>query len=210
MKLSSPQTNYMTLLRCGVLLFISFCSFGQAPEKSDTIKFTVYYGSNKVGKLNAIMSVSGEQTTCHINSQVNVDILLTVTVVERTSDVFKGGSLVSSHHTRLVNGSKRANNTVSCTGQGCALVRKGETAGTVRSITNTIALMYHREPRHLASVFSQNFLASLVAKEIRPHEYELELPNGETSTFKYSNGKLVLVTSSVGWGTVRFQRDDVN
>lgn len=56
------------------------------------------------------------------------------------------------------------------------------------NITYTTARFFHDEPAGVKVLFSENYRKFISLMEIRPHYYELELPDGNSNFYSYSNG----------------------
>ena len=58
-------------------------------------------------------------------------------------------------------------------------------------ILYTSACLMHLEPVGLKRIFSENFKKFVPVRELRPHYYELRLPDGNKNYYSYANGTCI-------------------
>lgn len=191
-----------------ILISISWLlSPGAMAEEVPTLHFVVYVGSDKAGTLSISKNVEGEKVSYHLHSEVHVNLLVGIAVVEDIQDVFVKGFLQTSEHTRFVNRTQRIKNSVSYANQQYRLSTNDKHQGFITSaIRASITSLYFVEPVLLTPVYSPSFQQLLLLKRITPHGYLLKLPNGSTAEYQYEKGELKRVLASNAWGEVRFER----
>lgn len=63
----------------------------------------------------------------------------------------------------------------------------------------------HEEPINLQKIFSENYKRFIPIKAIKPHQYELQLPDGNRNFYTYANGICVSAEVNTTLSTVFFR-----
>lgn len=174
---------------------------------NETTTYSVYHNSKKVGTVTTTKTVSNKKTTYSLLSDVKIDLIIDINIVEQITDVFESDQLNNSNHSRKINTVEKVNNTASWNGKLYQLAKNGKQGTTIaEKIKTTVMSLYYSEPADQAKVYSQNAQKVCTVKKQQPHIYDLELPDGKTTRYKYSSGKLYAVESNTTWGKVSFYR----
>lgn len=193
---------------CLLVCYACFWSHLGFAESFDKIDFTVYIGSDQVGKLSITKHEFGGKIVYHLHSEVGVKLLVGIDIQENIQDVFANGLLQTSEHTRFVNNSQRIKNSLHYTQQQYVLRKNDKTCGYLTSpIRYSITSLYFAEPVMPVQVYSQSFQQLIALKKTGVHNYALRLPNGAITEYCYDKGELIRVIANNAWGEVRFERN---
>ncbi len=171
--------------------------------------FGVYFGSKKVGTLIAEKITNHQIITYAIHSEVKINLIIELKIEESIKDVFTKDLLISSVHTREVNDVQKVKNTV--VNQGDTYFFNSDnkpTGGTSEQITATICSLYFNEPVNETVIYSESYQQLITITSSKPNTYEMQLPNGTTTTYKYTGPKLMSVFSNTTWGDLKFVREN--
>lgn len=192
-------------------ILVLIIAFGLLSNKGVTekIDFGVYLGAEKVGKLSTTRLIEEKKAIYSLHSEVNISLLMDFNIVENIADVFENGLLIASTHTRHINNSLKAQNTIARSANIYVLTKDGKREKNLKEwISKTVTTLYFTEPDEKMLIYSQNYQKILRLKKTKPHGYEMALPDGKITTFEYINGKLKLVISNTVWGTIKFVREN--
>ncbi len=169
------------------------------------LTFLVYKGSEQVGTLHVSELVELSRTTYTLTSDVNIDLIIEFNIEETIKDIFENGRLLSSVHTRYVNETLRANNTANHIDGKYKLVDVDASVKYLKEkIEVTVLSLYFQEPRPDQLVYSENFQQMVKLRQEGNHTYSIALPNGNTTTYRYREGKMQSVTSQTRFGEIKF------
>lgn len=190
---------------CFILMLLS--SSASSVHKSEHLHFIVKLGKTEVGQLEAVQTTENLKTTYLLKSDVQIGLLLNLTIQEKITDVFERGNLHNSIHTRHINQELKANNTIIWDGDSYILKNKDQDHSQLMdSIFNSVLSIYFKEPVGQKVLYSHNYQKLLPIKEIRPHNYSVLLPTGKSTIYQYKNGQLESVISPSAWGLIQFIR----
>ena len=192
---------------CSITLMFGFTSSSKDEGVKKTY-FDVTLNDNIVGDLTITEKKVDSVISYTLLSNVKVNYLITVKIVERMNEDFDSGILVKSNHTRHINRVKKASN---------HLIRKNRIYEIYDSVENeatkinspigeSTLSVYFKEPIGIYYVYSQNFRKKLRIRKIGDHKYGVALPTGKVSKFTYKQGKLIEMESSSTFGTIKFKR----
>lgn len=190
---------------CIILVLCS--AFVCSTHRSEHMHFVVKLGKAEVGQLEAIQTVENLKTTYLLKSDVQIGLLLNLTIQEKITDVFERGNLHNSIHTRHINQELKANNTIIWDGDSYLLKNKDHNHSQLNdSIFASVLSVYFKEPVHEKVLYSHNYQRLLPIKAIGPHKYAVLLPTGKSTIYQYNNGELESVISPSNWGLIQFIR----
>ena len=173
------------------ILFLAFISVLLSSGKAvnSTLNYDVIRNGNVIGSLHASRISSGNQIDYITESNVSVKILMTFSMYSKVTGAFRNGMLISGSAVRKVNGHNKVNTVIQWKNDHYLLEEEDDTKKEIREkITYTTACLFNQEPVGLTRLFSENFGKFITLKEIRPHYYELHLPDGNRNYYSYSNG----------------------
>lgn len=204
MKETNIMNKYNLLKLIIPTVFISLTAFKEADEK---VKYTVYHNSQKVGTVTTNKTVTNNQTTYSLYSEVNIDMIIDIKIIEQITDVFESERLHTSTHSRKINSVEKANNKATWNGSMYLISKNGKQEKTIKDKINaTVMSLYYKEPADQSKIYSQNSQQICTVKKQPDHAYDLQLPEGKTTRYKYIGGKLFSVESNTTWGKVTFYR----
>lgn len=157
-------------------------------RESGRLHYEVIRNGDVIGHLFASKSVNGGGWEYSTESTVKVKMLISFSLYSKVTGSFKNGSLVNGSAVRTVNGKAKVNTTISWHSNHYIIQEDEEREEIRENISYTTARLYHDEPVGVRMVFSENFRKFIPLKEIRPHYYELKLPDGNSNFYTYSNG----------------------
>lgn len=193
------------LIKIIVPAFIAIAAGYRAPN--ETTSYSVYHNSKKVGTVTTTKVINDKKITYSLLSDVKIDLIIDISIVEQITDVFESDQLNNSSHSRKINTVEKVNNTASWNGKLYQLAKNGKQGNTItEKIKTTVMSLYYSEPADLTKVYSQNAQQVCTIKKRQAHIYDLQLPDGKTTRYKYSSGKLYAVESNTSWGKVSFYR----
>lgn len=196
-----------TLIPYVCFIIVLASSFVSSTQRSEHMLFTVKLGKTEIGQLEAIQTTENLKTTYILKSDVQIGLLLNLTIQEKITDVFERGNLHNSIHTRHINQELKANNTIIWDGDSYVLKNKDHHHSQLSdSIFASVLSIYFKEPVHEKVLYSHNYQKLLQVKTIAPHQYAVLLPTGKSTIYQYKNGQLDLVISPSNWGLIQFIR----
>jgi hypothetical protein len=174
-----------------IIIFLALISVLLSSGKTvnSTLNYDVIRNGNVIGYLNASRINSGNQIEYITESTVSVKILMTFSMYSKVTGAFRNGMLFSGSAVRKVNGNNKVNTVIQWKNDHYLLEEEDNTQKEIREkITYTTACLFNQEPVGLTRIFSENFGKFITLKEVRPHYYELHLPDGNRNYYSYSNG----------------------
>jgi hypothetical protein len=173
-----------------IMIFLAFISLliSSGKTANSKLNYDVIRNGNVIGSLQASRISSGNQVEYITESSVNVKILMTFSMYSKVTGAFRDGMLINGSAVRTVNGHNKVNTFIQWK-NGHYLLKEDEAQKEIREkITYTTACLFNQEPVGLTRIFSENFGKFINLKEVRPHYYELHLPDGNRNYYSYSNG----------------------
>jgi hypothetical protein len=173
-----------------IMIFLAFISLLLSSGKTvnSKLNYDVIRNGNVIGSLQASRISSGNQVEYITESNVNVKILMTFSMYTKVTGAFRDGMLINGSAVRKVNGHNKVNTLIQWKNDHY-LLKEDEAQKEIREkITYTTACLFNQEPVGLTRIFSENFGKFINLKEVRPHYYELHLPDGNRNYYSYSNG----------------------
>ena len=76
--------------------------------------------------------------------------------------------------------------------------------GTI-PIKNSVITLYHREPIHCSSIFSERYGRNLTVEKKEAHHYSIEKPNGRSTDYYYVDGLCQIVEVDNFFARFRFE-----
>ena len=167
-----------------VPLFISFDPAAQ----TQILHYDVLRNNKVIGAIKAVKRVHSQVTEFNVESDVNFDMLIDYHIHSVMRAAFNGEQLKESSLLRKVNGKEKTNTQIVWQLDKYLIKDKSSTVTFGEKIKFTTACLMNIEPLHATKIFSENFKQFIPVKEIKPHTYELQLPDGNRNIYKYENG----------------------
>ncbi len=157
-------------------------------RESGRLHYEVVRNGDVIGDLYATKTPTGAGIDYSTESTVKVKMLMTFSLYSKVTGLFRNGVLVNGSALRTVNGKARVKTTILWNTNKYVIHEDDEREEIMQDITYTTARLYHDEPTGIKNIFSENFRKFIPLKEIRPHYYELKLPDGNSNFYSYANG----------------------
>jgi hypothetical protein len=187
-----------------------FFSFSTLLAQKTVIQFDVLHNGKNIGLLTATKEVNGAYVTKTISSNTSTKVLLLNLHVESEIKVSTHKEiLLNLYAYRNVNHGHDNTKTkvVRLAANRYKVTKNGkEKIATRPEIRFCVSDLYFKEPVGLGKVFSDTFAEDLKLEINNPNTYQLILPDGNKSTYSYTNGVLKTVVSDFSVGEVVFNR----
>jgi hypothetical protein len=172
------------------MIFLAFISvlLSSGKTMNSKLNYDVIRNGNVIGSLHASRIGSGNQVEYITESNVSVKILMTFSMYSKVTGAFRDGMLINGSAVRKVNGHDKVNTIIQWKNDHYLLKDDDVQKEIHEKITYTTACLFNQEPVGLTRIFSENFGKFITLKEVRPHYYELHLPDGNRNYYSYSNG----------------------
>jgi hypothetical protein len=171
------------LIALYLLVWLFVGVFGQ------TLKYDVILFGDKIGSLTAVRNVKPDSTVeYHVASSSEAKVLWVNKKSKLNSDVvFKGGKLQSS---LVKNITEEAEKEIRILWDKAKyIIEKGnETIVCTENICYTTTMLYFWEPKNINRIFSERVGIFVKLMKNSDGNYEMTMPDGVTSIFKYRNG----------------------
>jgi hypothetical protein len=179
----------MTLRSIKIFFLISICTvFYSFNETDRKLQYEVLRNGKVIGYLDAVKKDKGTTVEYIMESNVKVSILMDFSLYSKVSGSFYNGMLTFGSIIRRVNGHDKANSMITWHNDRYLIQDKDASIELKEKITYTTACLMHDEPVNRQRIFSENFKRFIPIKAIKPHEYELQLPDGNRNFYTYANG----------------------
>jgi hypothetical protein len=167
------------------LLLVTVAGFAQEQKLS----YTVQHNGKQVGSLNFRRVKAGTRTTYNIQSEVNVKMLLAISVKAQEQSVYENEVLQSSSVLRHVNGRQKANKQIRNNGRGLTVSEDGQNHELKNYLVKYNShCLYSTEPVHFTNVFADNYQRFVPIVKVTDHQYRVTFPDGNSNDYFYENG----------------------
>ncbi len=175
-------------MRALLFLFILSLVLFSFRGPNGSLHYEVIRNGDVIGDLYANKGLNGSNMDYSTESTVRIKMLMTFSLYSKVTGSFRNGVLVSGSALRKVNGKDRVNTVISWDVNHYLVKEDDERQEVKEQILYTTARLYHDEPTGVTTVFSENFRKFIPLKELKPHYYELKLPDGNSNFYSYANG----------------------
>ena len=191
--------NHFVLI-FSTLLSGTVFSFAQRSE----LKYNVIQNKDIIGWLKLNKSDSANSSVIKFSSEIKKRLIILFTIIEQQESLFQNGILTYSHVYRKVNDNVKINKQTTHTGDHY-LVKKEKTATPlmINNIGYNQLSLYFYEPGDIKEVYSDNYERYLKLEKAGG-QYILKLPDGNKTTYYYSNGICTKVKVEQSLFTVEF------
>lgn len=172
---------------------------------ADNLSYTVIHDKKPVGQINIFRNTQNDITTIKFESNVVVNMLVSIKVYDKMDVVFKGNQLLTSYLYRTLNGRVRVKNAAMWNGKHYTQTDKDDEKSVISHLIYfTTASLYFEEPIHHKQVYSEKFQKMIPIKNVGSKRYLLDLPNGNKVYYSYHNGVCSLVEAETDWANLQF------
>ena len=159
------------------------------------LEYEVVKGNKKLGKMTVDRRYGAKTVEYHLKSRVVFRLLFSFTVDYESNSFYENGTLAKEWTISKLNGSTQKESTILKKDPDYELTLNGVRSSEKAPITYSIAAIYYEEPYDGQKVFSPQFGQYLTFKQVAPHQYEMESPDG-TNLYTYANGICIEVKVS--------------
>lgn len=186
------------------MLLPFFLSFDPAAQ-TQVLTYDVLRNNKVIGIIKAVKRVHLNVTEFKVESDVNFDLLIEYHIYSIMQAAFNGEHLNKSSLLRKVNGKEKTNMNIVWQQDKYLIKDKSTTATLGEKIKFSTACLMNIEPLNKTKIFSENFKQFIPVKQVKPHEYELRLPDGNRNVYKYENGICVWATVETSLSDAQFR-----
>lgn len=168
----------------------------------------MYWGKDKIGKIKAERTSNKGTTSLQIKSEVSFKLMGNH---NRTSDLsakYKNQRLIESLAISTFDQKEedQTSTTYNPTTSNYTFRKNPDHELTWDSeITFSVAKLWFQEPVGIKTLFSEVYLDNCTLTELKPHFYELVMPDKKTTQYQYENGILTKVIAKRVAFTLEFQ-----
>jgi hypothetical protein len=174
-------------------------------EADRKLHYEVLRKGKVIGYLDAMKKDNGSNVVYIMESNVKISLLMDFALYSKVIGSFNNGILISGSIIRRINGKDKANSKITWQNDRYLIQDKDESIELREKITYTTACLMHEEPVNLQRIFSENYKRFIPIKLIKPHQYELLLPDGNRNFYTYSNGICVSAEVNTTLSTAYFR-----
>lgn len=191
------MSKIICFLLFGSLLFNSVAS-------AQTLLYNVLIANKKSGTLTVQSTSTGDDATT-IRSQANFSVAFQD--INALLEVeYQNGHMHESSMIQKVNDKVREQTIITRQGTEYNVEKKGKEATILaKTVTYTVAMLYHTEPTGIKYVFSERYGVFCPLKKLDSNQYELEMPNGQKVQYFYEKGVCTKVLTRQMMMDVRFE-----
>lgn len=176
----------LPLLLCLLLL--------KAVGQKSTLEYEVIRNNKVIGHTIVIGLKEPGKVTYQINAEIKVSIIKDFRAISNEETVFKNGIMVSSNFSRSLNGSVKGKRQTRLIDSIYQVVENGKISmHHLGRINLNISSLYLNEPIYTKRIYSDNHQQWLEIKQIKPHSYRLDLPDGNHTLYHFENGVCVRI-----------------
>ena len=170
-----------------VINILGCVSFSFAQQK--TVSYTIINRNDSVGNMQAVQKISGDDIVYNLSSLVEIRMLISIRVHLLEEAHYHKEKMVLSTSKRTVNEKLRGSKQTKATNEGYLITDDGEQSRlNQKSISYDFPRLYFKEPAGISQIYSDYYQKVLTIKIIKPHVYQINLPEGGSNTYYYENG----------------------
>jgi hypothetical protein len=155
------------------------------------LQYEVIRNNKVIGQMQAIRVNKGSYTEYFTESSVKVSVVIDLVIYTKVTAIFGQGQLISGTVLRRVNSSNKVNATIQWQKDRYVIEEDGEKMTVPEKILYASACLMHVEPVGLTRIFSEAYKKFIPIRQLKPHQYELQLPDGNKNYYSYANGVCV-------------------
>ncbi|WP_336514054.1 DUF6134 family protein [Pollutibacter soli] len=208
-KLTSTKFNFIRILFLINILLLSTASISQNKSDGTDLYYDVLKNNTVIGQIHAVKKNNSAATEYIIESNVNLEMMVVdFKIYSIVRAAFSEGQLLQSSLVRKVNGKEKVNLKINRSDDKYILHEASSVKTISEKILYTTACLMSMEPLNIVRIFSENLKQFITVKMVKPHMYELQLPDGNKHTYYYENGICVWakVSTSISDAMFRLKR----
>lgn len=152
------------------------------------LQYDVIRNNKVIGQMQAIRFNKGNITEYLTESSVKVSVVIELAIYTKVTGIFGQGQLISGSVIRRVNSSDKVNATINWQKDKYVIEEDGQKITLPEKISYTSACLMHVEPVGLNRIFSEANKKFIPIRQLKPHQYELQLPDGNKNYYTYADG----------------------
>jgi len=171
-------------LQALVLIFSTSSIWAQQLQ----LNYKVVQDGNNIGWLKLQKNDSAETSIIHFDSEVKKRILFLISIIEKQEVLFRNGVMIKSYLYRKVNEDIKADKLTIYAGDHYKINKaKDSKSMMINNIRYNQLSLYFFEPVNIRQIYSDNFERFLTIEK-KNDCYQLKLPDGNTTSYYYTNG----------------------
>ncbi len=169
-----------------ILLLTSI--FTNAQEQTQILKYEIIMGSSPIGEITAVRTEKDGRVYCKNSSIAAMRIITMQKLTYDFETTYKDGIIESASTLNQLNNNTRTYSNMKWVGDKYEVDVDGKKYDITEPVDYSAVSLYWEEPIGLTQVFSERFGKYLPLKQIKPHFYELTLPDGKITHYTYEDG----------------------
>jgi len=170
-----------------LIILLSIAISSQAQQNK--FEYSIKRNGDEVGVLQFTQGIAGNRTVLTMESEVNTRFIFNFKAKAKDEAIYDNGILTWSSIYRKLNGNVKIDKKTKSNGTAYTVYKgnKTETIGNYPIRYNMLCL-YVSEPIDISQVYSDNFQKQIDIKKVEDHHYKIELPDGNSYEYFYTNG----------------------
>ena len=145
-------------------------------------------GGNSIGWVKIDKNDSASNCLITLGSEIKKRVIFLFTIIENQEVLFQNGLMMRSYVYRSINKDIKANKRTSFQGTYYQVTKEtSSNAVALNRIDYNFLSLYFLEPVNIKQVYSDNFEQLLNIEKISNY-YKIKLPDGNTTSYYYTNG----------------------
>lgn len=192
------------MLYKGIALIISLVSLLSVKneEHFQQAHYHVIKGSKVVGHMWCSKLEKNGVVEYTTESNVNISLLVDISIYNKIQSSFINGVLQDGSMQRKVNGKQKSNTHIAWNKDKYLITTTEDSDELKLKIYFTTGCLMYVEPENLKEIYSENFRQFISVKQVAPHKYAIQLPDGKENYYTYKNGICVEVEVPTPLATV--------
>ncbi|HRI19782.1 MAG TPA: hypothetical protein PLA68_02460 [Panacibacter sp.] len=195
------NTTLYTLFVTVTILLLASSLYAQRTQ----LNYKVMQGGNNIGWVKLDKKDSANTSLIKLGSEIKKRMLFMFTIIENQEAYFQNGIMMRSYVYRRINKDVKTDKRTLYDGTQYKVSKEKSTSQvTLNHIDNNFLSLYFSEPINLRQVYSDNFEQLLTIEKTTGGFYKINLPDGNTTSYYYTNGICSKVKVEQSLFTVEF------
>ncbi|MBD0832460.1 DUF6134 family protein [Aestuariibaculum sediminum] len=163
-------------------------------SKTEILTYKVVKNNTTIGYIHIEKHVNQDVITYDLKSNVEVKLLVKVSVSSSEKSVYKDGVLLYSSVYRKINGKVKANHKVIRETEQYAVIDNNEKKFIELSkLSKGLVALYFEEPKEVRKVYCDNLKQAVSVTPVRVGCYRVDFERGKYNVFHYKNGECIKI-----------------
>lgn len=154
----------------------------------DHLTYEVIRNNKVIGVMRSARIQKGTLTEYVTESSVHVSIVVDLAIYTKVTGIYNQGQLISGSVLRKVNNSTRVNSRIHWSQDVYKIEDDGKQLEIREKIRYASSCLMHVEPVGLTQIYSEANKQMIPIRQLKPHQYELQLPDGNKNFYTYADG----------------------